>query len=310
MFTIKILVVCFEGNRATLINRHKAFTVLYNAECDSLQPRSVTSLIAFAEKTEAMERQLAVQTQPILPRKVVDIEMVEKQNRQYLLDNKESYNKLIDEIKQRTPAKITPSPPAATPPPAKAPSSPTETAPSPIETTPPQTEATPPATEATPLPTEATAPTTGLSLPAETAEDTDDDEVEILENAPKPVKNIIEVTLDEDEVPVTPTASKSSSSTPSSSSRKSTSSSSSDQSTKSSDSPTTSSTSSSSKKRKRARESTPAHQPSSSTLSSTPSGRTKRLKEREDLFESERKRSLRKRVNGQPLTDDIDYCFS
>ncbi|XP_066999910.2 E3 ubiquitin-protein ligase RAD18 [Anabrus simplex] len=47
------------GDRATLINRHRRFTVLYNSECDSLNPRPVSKLVQQIEKEEREEKKLA-----------------------------------------------------------------------------------------------------------------------------------------------------------------------------------------------------------------------------------------------------------
>lgn len=91
-----------SGDKTTLINRHKKFTILYNSECDATDPRPVEELKAIFEQEEAESRRLANELR-CAPAKVKtnDVRKIEEENLQYLRNNKESYDRLINEIRQR-----------------------------------------------------------------------------------------------------------------------------------------------------------------------------------------------------------------
>jgi E3 ubiquitin-protein ligase RAD18 len=92
------------GDKDTLINRHKKFTILYNSECDALEPRPVEELIEIHVREEAENHRLATELRLASAKvKTNDLEKIEEENLQYLRSNKESYDRLIDEIRQRPP---------------------------------------------------------------------------------------------------------------------------------------------------------------------------------------------------------------
>lgn len=91
------------GDKTTLINRHKKYTILYNSECDSANPRPVIELKAQLEREEAESRRLA-QAEPRLtsPRvKKSDPDTIERENQQYVQNNKDSFEQLIKDVKLR-----------------------------------------------------------------------------------------------------------------------------------------------------------------------------------------------------------------
>ena len=92
------------GDRSTLINRHKKYTILYNAECDAAQPRTVDELRAQFEEEEAESRRLARDAAARI--KPTDIESIQRENTLYLEKNKQSYDRLIQDIRQRQSVKI------------------------------------------------------------------------------------------------------------------------------------------------------------------------------------------------------------
>lgn len=103
---LKELGLSATGDRATLINRHKQYTILYNSECDATNPRPIEELKAQLLKEEMESRRLAIEARNSPAKaKTVDIETIERRNQQYLRENKESYDRLIDEIKHRQPSK-------------------------------------------------------------------------------------------------------------------------------------------------------------------------------------------------------------
>lgn len=96
---LKELGLSTTGDRSTLVNRHKKYTILYNSECDSANPRPVIELRAQLEREEAESRRLAHVTSPRV--KKADPETIEKENQQYVQNNKDSYKQLIEEVKMR-----------------------------------------------------------------------------------------------------------------------------------------------------------------------------------------------------------------
>ena len=101
------------GDKNTLINRLKKFTILFNSECDAVDPRPVEELREIFEREEAENRRLANELR-YAPAKVKtnDIEKIDEENLRYLRKNKQSYDRLINEIRQRPPL---PSPPTTLP---------------------------------------------------------------------------------------------------------------------------------------------------------------------------------------------------
>ena len=106
---LKTLGLSHQGDKKTLINRHKKYTNLYNAECDSANPRPVEELIRELEREEAAEKKLAAgrkqyqqqQQQQQPERGKLSEEDIDKMNRDYIEKNRYHFRRLIDEIKQR-----------------------------------------------------------------------------------------------------------------------------------------------------------------------------------------------------------------
>lgn len=98
-----------SGDKTTLINRHKKYTILYNSECDAAEPRSIEELRSQFEQEEAESRRLVIEARlaaAAVKIKTADLETIEKENHLYLQRHKESFDRLISEIKQRTPSKV------------------------------------------------------------------------------------------------------------------------------------------------------------------------------------------------------------
>ncbi|BES92070.1 RAD18 homolog (S. cerevisiae) [Nesidiocoris tenuis] len=98
-----------NGDRKTLISRIQRYTVLYNAENDSPNPRSVAELIAQVDRQEREEKRpcslvksLAKQQQQriVIDRKA-DPEVIEQANKAYRDDNRDSFMKLIEQMRAR-----------------------------------------------------------------------------------------------------------------------------------------------------------------------------------------------------------------
>ncbi|XP_069682882.1 E3 ubiquitin-protein ligase RAD18-like [Periplaneta americana] len=92
-----------QGDRKTLVNRHQRFTLLYNSECDVLNPRSVVDLIKQLEKEEQEEKRVtSVSTSSKLKiDRKTDPKLIENANQEYIQQHKSSYEMLIQSIKKR-----------------------------------------------------------------------------------------------------------------------------------------------------------------------------------------------------------------
>ncbi|XP_014216952.1 E3 ubiquitin-protein ligase RAD18 [Copidosoma floridanum] len=95
------------GDRRALINRFTRYSVIYNAECDKDDPRPVADLIRQCEMEERQERKLdtflvAKNTDNRLQiERNAQEEKIEEAQKNYRLANKSSFEKLIEEVKNR-----------------------------------------------------------------------------------------------------------------------------------------------------------------------------------------------------------------
>ncbi|KAF8777324.1 E3 ubiquitin-protein ligase RAD18 like protein [Argiope bruennichi] len=89
-----------SGDRQTLIRRHKNFVTLYNANCDSLDPKPVEDLVLEIERQEIEERANTVPKQ-IQINKKSDISHIEKQQETYVKQHQSQFNSLINDIQLR-----------------------------------------------------------------------------------------------------------------------------------------------------------------------------------------------------------------
>ncbi|XP_065218041.1 E3 ubiquitin-protein ligase RAD18-like [Planococcus citri] len=93
-----------QGDFETLKNRLQKYTALYNAECDKTDPRPVQDIIRQLEREEK-----ALSSQK-LPKSIFNVtrDEVSKEelNEQYLKENKPTFQKLIESVKQRKQSKI------------------------------------------------------------------------------------------------------------------------------------------------------------------------------------------------------------
>ncbi|GFU28314.1 e3 ubiquitin-protein ligase RAD18 [Nephila pilipes] len=88
------------GERQALIRRHKNFITLYNANCDSLEPKAVEDLVTEIERQEIEERLNSAPKQ-IQIHKKSDISDIEKEYQTYAKQHQSQFNDLIHDIQQR-----------------------------------------------------------------------------------------------------------------------------------------------------------------------------------------------------------------
>lgn len=88
------------GERQSLIRRHKNFVTLYNANCDSLEPKTVEDLVLEIERQEIEERLNSAPKQ-IQVNKKSDITDIERECQTYVKQHQSQFNDLIHDIQQR-----------------------------------------------------------------------------------------------------------------------------------------------------------------------------------------------------------------
>ncbi|GFQ77829.1 e3 ubiquitin-protein ligase RAD18 [Trichonephila clavata] len=88
------------GERQSLIRRHKNFVTLYNANCDSLEPKTVEDLVLEIEHQEIEERVNSAPKQ-IQVNKKSDITDIERECHTYVKQHQSQFNDLIHDIQQR-----------------------------------------------------------------------------------------------------------------------------------------------------------------------------------------------------------------
>ncbi|CAL1264067.1 unnamed protein product [Larinioides sclopetarius] len=89
-----------SGDRQTLIRRHKNFVTLFNANCDSLEPKSVEDIVLEIECQEIEEKANTAPKQ-IQINKKSEISHIEKEQQTYVKQHQSQFNSLINDIQQR-----------------------------------------------------------------------------------------------------------------------------------------------------------------------------------------------------------------
>ncbi|XP_068972294.1 E3 ubiquitin-protein ligase RAD18-like [Bombus flavifrons] len=90
-----------QGDRKALETRLQRYIVLYNAECDKLNPRSVTELVKQCEDEENLEKKVNKTSflNKLQVTKNTEENAIEDERRKYLETHKNSFNSLINKIK-------------------------------------------------------------------------------------------------------------------------------------------------------------------------------------------------------------------
>ncbi|XP_068249785.1 E3 ubiquitin-protein ligase RAD18-like [Palaemon carinicauda] len=93
-----------NGDKQQLSNRHRRYTTLYNVECDAAEPRPVQELLRQVEREEKEEARGTTKSIFSYDRKT-PVEVIEKEQVNYLKKNDNHFAKLIADIKKRQEAK-------------------------------------------------------------------------------------------------------------------------------------------------------------------------------------------------------------
>ncbi|XP_076338464.1 E3 ubiquitin-protein ligase RAD18-like isoform X2 [Tachypleus tridentatus] len=90
-----------QGNRQCLIKRHKAFVILYNAECDAVQPQSVSEIIQQVEKEEKEIKSVATKTSIFQYDKKSSPSVIENEQTKYVKQHERQFQQLTEDIQRR-----------------------------------------------------------------------------------------------------------------------------------------------------------------------------------------------------------------
>ncbi|XP_029662660.1 E3 ubiquitin-protein ligase RAD18-like isoform X1 [Formica exsecta] len=96
---LKELGLSSQGDRKALENRLQKYIILYNAECDKINPRSVSELIKQCEEEENLEKKVQKPLNRLNVNRNTEHNIIEQQRKKYLVANKDSYDQLIMEMK-------------------------------------------------------------------------------------------------------------------------------------------------------------------------------------------------------------------
>lgn len=89
-----------NGDKKTLISRLQRFTVLYNSECDAIDPRPVSDIIQQIENEEKGEKKNQPTHRTVINRNT-DPKIIEEENNKYIQENKNSFEALIKAVRER-----------------------------------------------------------------------------------------------------------------------------------------------------------------------------------------------------------------
>ncbi|XP_051985647.1 E3 ubiquitin-protein ligase RAD18-like isoform X3 [Xyrauchen texanus] len=91
-----------QGSRDQLIRRHQEFTQIYNAQCDSLNPKSAEEIAKEVENNERMRKQLDCKRKPaIVTTKNQTADEIEELHSVYRKQHCSEFSHLIDQVRGR-----------------------------------------------------------------------------------------------------------------------------------------------------------------------------------------------------------------
>lgn len=91
-----------QGSRDQMIKRHQAFIQLYNAQCDSLNPKSVADIAKEVEADEKIKNQLQGKAKPVMIfSKTQTEEEIDKMHSQYRKQHSSDFSRLIAQVRGR-----------------------------------------------------------------------------------------------------------------------------------------------------------------------------------------------------------------
>ncbi|XP_012215895.2 E3 ubiquitin-protein ligase RAD18-like isoform X1 [Linepithema humile] len=96
---LKELGLSSQGDRKVLESRLQRYIILYNAECDKINPRPISELIRQFEEEENLEKKVQKPSNRLNVNRNTEQNVIEQQRKKYLAVNKDSFDHLIAKIK-------------------------------------------------------------------------------------------------------------------------------------------------------------------------------------------------------------------
>ncbi|KAG7472475.1 hypothetical protein MATL_G00109300 [Megalops atlanticus] len=91
-----------QGSRDQLIRRHQDFVHMYNAQCDSLDPKSAEDIAKEVEKIEKTRSQMESKSKcPVFSSKSQTVEEIEAVNSNYRKEHSDEFSRLVAQVKSR-----------------------------------------------------------------------------------------------------------------------------------------------------------------------------------------------------------------
>jgi len=91
-----------KGDRKSLINRLQKYTLLYNTESQLDNPKSKLEIVMQVEREEKEEKAGKIPTPSLLQfDRKTESEVIEKKQKQYLQENKDAFNDMIKQVRER-----------------------------------------------------------------------------------------------------------------------------------------------------------------------------------------------------------------
>lgn len=99
---LKELGLTSQGDRKSLESRLQRYIILYNAECDKINPRPVPELIKQCEEEENLEKkaQKSSNVNRLNVNRNTEHNIIEEQRKRYLAANKDSFKQLVAKMKK------------------------------------------------------------------------------------------------------------------------------------------------------------------------------------------------------------------
>uniref|UniRef100_A0A1B6I9E3 RING-type E3 ubiquitin transferase n=1 Tax=Homalodisca liturata TaxID=320908 RepID=A0A1B6I9E3_9HEMI len=97
-----------QGEKKALISRIQRYILLFNSECDKDNPRPVSEIVRQVEREEKQAPNSIQQANRLVVNKKTDPKIIEEENKKYIQDNKDSFKKLIEAMKEREGKNIKP----------------------------------------------------------------------------------------------------------------------------------------------------------------------------------------------------------
>ncbi|ROL50732.1 E3 ubiquitin-protein ligase RAD18 [Anabarilius grahami] len=91
-----------QGSRDQLVRRHREFTHIYNAQCDSLNPKSAEEIAKEVENNERLKNQLDSKRKPVIvTTKNQTTEEIEELHSKYRKQHSSEFSRLIAQVRGR-----------------------------------------------------------------------------------------------------------------------------------------------------------------------------------------------------------------